>query len=198
MEIYLIRHTEAAVEKGICYGQCDVPLPGSSIESFEQIVRNLKINKPLVYSSPAKRCYHLAMHLKSCDQSINTIIVDPRLQEINFGEWEMKPWTELDQTVLNEWMNDFVSYQIPDGESFIQLHKRVSEFIMDLMNQNHNKPIVIITHAGVIRSFLCQVLGHPLNNAFRITVDFGSVSKITFSGENNCYSTVDFLNRSLV
>jgi alpha-ribazole phosphatase len=41
-----------------------------------------------------------------------------------------------------------------------------------------SKPVIIVAHAGVIRSFLCKISDLPLKDAFQNKVDFGAVIKI--------------------
>ncbi|UKJ06290.1 alpha-ribazole phosphatase [Solitalea lacus] len=187
MDIYLIRHTEVNIAKGICYGQSDLDVLQDSVQqTSEQLSLLLPQNKTL-YSSPLKRCKTLASHLT------NQVLFDDRLMEMNFGDWELQDWNNINQAELNPWMEDFVNIQVPNGESFVQLHGRTVDFINELIN-NQEKQIVIITHAGVIRSWLCEVLGIPLKNAFKLAIDYGSVSKLSF---NYNHWSVQFINNKL-
>ncbi len=86
MKITLIRHTSVNVEPGICYGQSDVPLDESFSHTAEFIKHKLQVEKyDAIYCSPLSRCVKLA---KYC--GYETPILDKRLLEINFGDWEMK------------------------------------------------------------------------------------------------------------
>ncbi|AIG30233.1 alpha-ribazole phosphatase [Flavobacterium psychrophilum] len=172
MEIYLVRHTETVCEKGICYGQADVQIKPNYLSIFESI-KNQIPKGAIVYSSSLKRCTILANYISS--ENYKT---DSRLMEMNFGDWELKKWNDISLETMNPWMQDFVNVSVPNGESFIQLHKRVVSFLNDLKQSNSSNPVVIITHAGVIRSVLCQIYNLPLQDAFQYKVDFGEVKKI--------------------
>ena len=171
MEVYLVRHTETVCEKGICYGQSDVGLKEPFLEQFELIKSQIP-SDAVVFSSPLSRCTELANYLSQ------SVTIDSRLVEMNFGDWEMKKWDAIPEPDFTPWMTDFVNVTVPSGESFIALHDRVTNFLTTLASENNSKKIVIITHAGVIRSILCTNSGLSLKDAFNNKVNFGAVIKI--------------------
>jgi len=91
-------------------------------------------------------------------------------------------------------MADFVNYQVPGGESFVQMHHRCTQFWYELSDISADR-IIIITHAGVIRSLLAHVLGIPLDKVFQLEIDYGSITKITVAKQHGCYQTVHYINR---
>ena len=175
MEVYLIRHTTPLIEKGICYGQSDIALAESFRSEASQLLQQIPEEIDAVYSSSSSRCYKLARLVKS-DQ----LIIDNRLLELNFGDWEMKNWDEINKEDLDKWMKDFVNVRVSNGENFIDLSNRVNNFIDDLTLRNYKK-VVIVSHAGVIRSFMSKVYEKPLEKAFEIKVEYSSIIKITIN-----------------
>ncbi|MBF4518822.1 alpha-ribazole phosphatase [Flavobacterium sp. ANB] len=176
MEIYLVRHTETICEKGICYGQSDVGLA----EPFESVFENILSQLPteaIIFSSPLKRCAILAKHIQKHIKAIS-YQEDNRLMEMNFGDWELKNWNEILPEQLNPWMEDFVNIPATNGESFIELHNRVNDFLSLQISKEITTPIIIVAHAGIIRSILCHQTSLPLKDAFQNKVDFGQVIKI--------------------
>lgn len=176
MEIYLVRHTETVCEKGVCYGQSDIGLA----EPFEAIFKNILSQLPqeaIIFSSPLQRCVILAEYIQN---NIRTIAFkkEDRLMEMNFGDWEMKNWNDIPPQQLNPWMEDFVNIAASNGESFVELHERVGSFLAEIPKEI-NTPIIIVAHAGIIRSILCHHTFLPLKDAFNNKVDFGDVIKIT-------------------
>ena len=171
MEVYLVRHTETVCEKGICYGQSDVQILEPYLELFESIKNQIPTDA-VVYSSPLFRCTELAKYLS------NKIITDTRLMEMNFGDWEMKNWDVIPPDDFAPWMNDFVNVAVPNGESFVELYNRVNDFLEKELQNHTSKPIVIVAHAGVIRSILCKISNLPLKEAFNNKVGFGDVIKV--------------------
>ncbi|TDW47362.1 alpha-ribazole phosphatase [Flavobacterium sp. 270] len=176
MEIYLVRHTETVCEKGICYGQSDLAIAEPFDEIFENIVKQLP-SEALIFSSPLQRCVILAKYIQS---KIKTVSYqeDPRLMEMNFGDWEMKKWNDIPREEIDPWMEDFVSIGVPNGESFVELHERTGQFLSEQISKKTDQPIIIVCHAGVVRSFLCHQTSLPLKHAFQNKVDFGQVIKI--------------------
>ncbi len=51
--------------------------------------------------------------------------------------------------------------------------------IKKILKEQRKRPAIIITHAGVIRCFLCQKQNIPLKDAFSLQVNYGSVFKIS-------------------
>lgn len=174
MEIYLIRHTTPQIEKGICYGQSDIPLADSFDEELEEILNKGPFLKDeiAVYSSPLQRCKILAESL--CNSSIS---YNQDLVELNFGDWELQSWDAINKTELNAWMKDFVNVSCPNGESFTDLHKRVVAFYQSLILSEHDK-VTIVTHAGVIRALLAFHNDTLLVDSFKMKIEYGEVIKI--------------------
>lgn len=86
MEIYLIRHTTPKIAKEICYGQSDIALASTFREEAKGVLQELPKSVHKVYSSPLKRCLQLAALIPH--QSLDQV---PQLQEMNFGDWELRP-----------------------------------------------------------------------------------------------------------
>jgi alpha-ribazole phosphatase len=194
MEVYLIRHTKPNIEKGICYGQSDVPLSESFKKEAEILMKHLPAKFNVIYSSPLARCDKLATYIANSHQLMaNSLKTDERLVEMNFGDWELKNWDAIDQSQLNSWMQDFVSVKVPNGENFEELYSRVSSFVDELLKGQHEK-VAIVTHAGVIRSVVSKILEVPLKNVFKLPVDYSSVTKLNISGDG-CYCNIEFLNK---
>ena len=172
MEIYLIRHTTPCLGHDICYGQSDIALADSFPEEWQTLRSKLPEHFDAIYSSPLKRCQLLAERLNG-----TKIQYDERLLELNFGEWEMKGWNEINQDGLKVWMDNFVEQKTPGGESFRALWVRVTAFLKDLEKTSFDT-IALVTHAGVIRTIIAHILGMPLQNAFQLKLDCGGVSLI--------------------
>ncbi|MCU0468116.1 MAG: alpha-ribazole phosphatase [Arcicella sp.] len=188
MEIFLVRHTSVNVPKGICYGKSDVGLSERASAEIKNTVERLSnhcdIKTAKVWSSPATRCLQLA-------ESINAQFdIDERLWEMNFGDWEMKAWDDIKRKESETWMMDFVNVRTPNGESFKELSARANEFLDEVIDQSHRQ-VVLVNHAATIRTLICRALDLDLKNAFRMEIDYGSISKITYK---NGFWSVRFIN----
>jgi len=93
-------------------------------------------------------------------------------------------------------MADFVNVPTPNGETFRAVFDRVSAFwheqILPLANQPHGKPVFVVSHGGVIRALLCLFLDLSLQNAYRINLNYGSVTKLTLTESSY---TIQYINR---
>ncbi|GAA4272381.1 alpha-ribazole phosphatase [Aquimarina gracilis] len=188
MEIYLVRHTTPNIEKGICYGQSDLGVTStfpSEVKEIHQQIPLQEVSK--VYSSPLQRCKLLA---KTFSEKIT---FDDRLKELNFGDWELRPWDEIHSKVLDPWMNDFVNVQVPNGESYIMLQKRALEFFFSLDHASNEKNI-IVSHAGIIRSIVSHIQNIDLKNSFTIKLEYGHV--ITIKTTKDQFTITTGLNLS--
>jgi alpha-ribazole phosphatase len=187
MDIYLIRHTETDTPKGWCYGQTDVGLAQSFPDEVRLLQRKLPELQPdcLIFSSPLSRC------LKLAEQFASDIMVDPRLQELDFGDWENRSFATLDAQLLKDWSENFVHLAPPDGECFRELVERVRTFWNELVAQSAQQAVVF-THAGVIRACLAIVLELPLAKAFHFKVDPGSLHKLEHA---HAFTYIHFLNQ---
>lgn len=201
-EIYLIRHTTPAVAKGICYGQTDLDITESFKEEAAIIRRHLPERVVAVHSSPLQRCHRLASHLFPA----HPIVLHHELMEIHCGQWEMKGWDELPKEEVDPWMKDFVQIRIPGGESYLDLHQRVTRCYeairggqvpedgqSDAVGQSQDKdpsnltgqapeqagPLAIVAHGGVIRSILSYITDTPLIDSFKVfSLHYGCVIRL--------------------
>ena len=189
-EIYLIRHTTPAVAKGICYGQTDLDITESFNEEAAIIRQHLPQGITAVHSSPLQRCHRLASHLFPA----HPIVLHRDLMEIHCGQWEMKGWDDLPKEEVDPWMKDFVQIRIPGGESYLDLHQRVTHCFeairagrMPVGSQSGvvgqmpvgGGPLAIVAHGGVIRSILSYITGTPLINSFKVfSLHYGCVIRL--------------------
>lgn len=164
----MIRHTTPVLEPGLIYGRKELLLHDTFPDELAVVMRQLPEHFEVVYSSPAFRCVELAKEISP------DFIIDTRLQELDFGEWEGKTWDTVDQVALQCWMDDYVTVCVPGGESMVQMRDRVMEFWNELLTQAHTR-VCIVTHAGVIRLLLASVRNIALTDIFDIKVHYGEV-----------------------
>ena len=173
-EIYLIRHTTPAVEKGTCYGQADLDVTESFFDEAALIRAYLPAHIQTVYASPLQRCSKLAQHLFPA----HNISFHDELKEIHCGEWELQKWDDLPQDIVMPWMNDFVNVRIPGGESYLDLYERTTKMFERIAARKENAAIV--SHGGVLRSILSHLTNTALIDSFNIfKLQYGCVVKLS-------------------
>ncbi len=172
--LYLIRHTSVSVPKNTCYGQTDVPLATTfegELEAVRQQLEGLKYDR--VFSSPLSRCVKLARRFVGEKE----LILDKRLMEMNFGDWEMKNWDDIHYSDQGkEWFGQYTTARCPNGESFADMTARVREFYEEIKKRSRaGEKVAIFTHAGVIRSFMTILEGVSPEETFERSVSYGQL-----------------------
>lgn len=188
MKVFLIRHTAVAVPEGICYGATDVPLADQYKDNIAAVKAALPARFDAVYSSPLRRCWTLAGEL---GPDMN---VDERLTEYNFGRWEMRAWDSLKGPQAAAWFADFVRQPAPGGDSYEAMARKVADFWEGelLPRRTEAGRVAVVTHAGVIRALLANLLDLSLKNAFNLTIGFGSLSLVTC---HQRHYQIEYINR---
>ena len=159
MTLWLVRHALPLIKPGICYGQLDMPADLQATQTCAKELVNVLPKGITVVTSPLQRCELLAHVLLGLQPDL-PLKMDPKLQEMNFGLWEGRPWANIDQTELAAWTDDFANYRAGGtGESVDQFMTRVGEAFNEL---DPTKDTLWVTHAGVIRAatLLAQGIRH--------------------------------------
>ncbi|GLS89641.1 alpha-ribazole phosphatase [Psychromonas marina] len=220
LNIYLIRHTKPLIATGTCYGQLDCPVSDDYEQQLAKISGCFKDKKiTAIYSSPLQRCSLLAedlakVHLNkgatllqsnhaqaSYVQSTHkqSVIYDKRFKEINFGDWEGEKWNDIARIKIDEWNENRLYFEFPNGETPAHFHDRVLQAWSELITTNFltQNPIniLLVAHSGVICSTLSRYLELSLENVTELTVDYASISQITL--KNNKLKQV-FVNQKSI
>lgn len=114
------------------------------------------------------------------------------LDEQNVGEWEGRSYLEIKKSepdIYTDWCKDPIRNRPPGGESIEDLVKRVRISIEEIINSCKGKRIILVSHAGVIRSAVINALGMPIDNFYRVNIPTGSASKIDYS---NNFATLQY------
>ena len=149
MRLCLIRHFAPAVAPGICYGQTDLALQESAqdlaqrLAALRQKLLGMVAAETPVFSSPLRRCTTVAAALSP------DFMQDTRLRELNFGDWEMQPWTAIGPSALDAWAADPAGFRPPGGETGYELQRRALDWLREI-SATHDRAIAV-THGGVMR-----------------------------------------------
>jgi broad specificity phosphatase PhoE len=131
-----------------------------------------------VYCSDLIRCLETARAIVAgCSLEPRAL---PELREVSLGEWEGRRFDDIrtaDPQGFHMRGLQIADHRPPGGESFGDLQRRVWPVFTKLA-AGSSPPILVVTHAGVIRVLLCRLLGLPLDNLFRIGLTYGSLSII--------------------
>ncbi len=187
-KIYLIRHGKINVGNEKRYiGITDIPLNEEGTLQVLKLKRFFeKIDIEKVYLSPLKRCVETA-HIILEGRNIDKIIVN-ELMEINMGEWEGKTFSFIKSSLPEQFKSrgeDIGGFVPTGGESFKNLEKRVIPVFKSIINSTSGN-IIIISHAGVNRVILKNILSISMQDIFKINQPYGCINELSFSnGEWN-------------
>lgn len=167
MIIYIVRHGETNGNlRGILQGWTDEPLNEKGRQLARVTAKALSdVKFDVVISSPLSRAYETAQIMLAENQFEKPdILIENRIKEINFGEWECLGITKDNFEIPSENFNDFYDnpflfQNAPGGESIQQVCDRTGEFYRELViNAAYNdKTILLTTHGFALRAMLQQV-----------------------------------------
>ena len=184
--IDLLRHGDVADGTKLL-GYCDEPLSKLGWQQLHAVVDEIVDKKTPPWSniitSPLQRCHAFAEAL--VEKFHLPLSVEPRFQEIGFGQWDGRLLAELYQgeaanRMMRFWQNPS-SNPAPEGEAYQVFEQRVVtawEQLLTRHNDHRDTHYLLVTHGGVIRAILRHVLHFPVENFFRIDVPYASLSRI--------------------
>lgn len=151
MKLWLIRHAAVALPAGLCYGSSDAPaLPQATQQAADALALALPRHVPL-WVSGLVRAQQLVAALQQRRPDLGAARVDTRLNEMDFGRWEMQAWDAIPRAAFDDWMADFAQHRFGGAESTQSVILRVAAVLVEL----HAAGIAEaawVTHAGVIRA----------------------------------------------
>ncbi|MDR3605498.1 MAG: alpha-ribazole phosphatase [Syntrophaceae bacterium] len=194
-KIYLLRHGEIDQSyRGRFVGQTDLPLTDTGefqARFWEHELCGEQFGA--IYCSDLVRSQNTAKIIAAL-RGIS-IEVTPELREINLGEWDGLPVSDIKSHFPDEWRmrgENLASYRPPGGESFSDLASRVVPVFGSIV-KNAEGNLLIVAHAGVNRVILCHALGMPLANLFNICQDYGCMNILELSGDSFRLKTMNIL-----
>jgi len=125
----LVRHGQTAWNlEGRYQGQSDIPLNAAGLEQARELARTLQnVRFDAVYSSDLVRALETANTIIALHDHLQ-VHVDPRLREINQGEWEGVQIEEIRTQYAHLWQArqvDPVNLRPPGGETVGEVFQRM-------------------------------------------------------------------------
>lgn len=183
--LYLLRHGAIATP-GILAGKTNVALSTLGREQLMQATTPLK-NIERCISSPLIRCQEWAKLY--CQQQALPLEIDSKIQEMDFGDWDGRPYQELWEinthsasiTIGDFWQNPW-QHQPPNGESMDNFVCRVDDWWQGFCAQSNLVDTLVFSHAGVIKHLLARILQLPIPGTAHmasIEIPYGCIIKIS-------------------
>jgi broad specificity phosphatase PhoE len=177
--LLLVRHGEVEEgARGRIYGRLDPALSPAGRAQAEAAARCVTAERPVaIYTSPSVRARDTALPIASALGL--TPVTDPRIREIEFGEFEGLTFAEAerrDPVTWREWMERPGEVRFPGGECWDEIRARAVDAAESIAAAHPRAPVAIVTHGGVVRALLSEALALPASRTFRMEVGFGSLT----------------------
>lgn len=154
-------------------GQTDIALSEAGREQALQLAARLAKEKfSAVYSSDLARAYETAA-LLARPHGLE-VKVCPGIKEISFGDWEGMTYDSINgrwEKEINLFFSRPADVEIPAGESFETLQRRVVRSLKELVAAHPEETILVVSHGAAIRTAICAALDIPLNQVWNIRQD---------------------------
>ncbi len=185
MRFILVRHGESEWNRtGRYQGQEDAPLSELGLQQAEALANRLKREKiDIIYASPLQRARRTAEAIAR-HHPIVPFELEPALFEIHHGVWQGLLASEVRERypdMLEEWRCFPTRCQMPGGESFSNILKRVLNFKEHIARQHPNGTILISTHDVVVKILIADALGMHMDRINRIWVTNASISVVEYT-----------------
>ncbi|CCW30541.1 adenosylcobalamin/alpha-ribazole phosphatase [Xenorhabdus nematophila] len=168
MRFFLVRHgqTQANIDDVFC-GKTDLPLTQTGINQALYVSEALK-NIPFqsIHCSERKRTRQTAQIISpSSILSLPKIISDYRLNELDFGAWELCHHADIakdDPQAWSQWLGDWQNGCPTGGEPFKNFEERVGKYAEELHSAITEANHLIVAHQGVLGLLLAKLLKLPI------------------------------------
>lgn len=158
--IFLVRHgaTDWNIHKR-AQGQADVPLTDKGrLQALDAAKQLATFDIGAVYSSDLERAFDTAQaiaHAHGVD-----VVKDPRLREIDQGDWTGLPVAEIERRWPELWGAARHYNARPGGESPQQVRARGLAAIRDAVADHPDDNLVAVSHGGTIRWICAEACGY--------------------------------------
>lgn len=186
-QVILVRHGETGWNREEVFrGRIDVELSQRGREQARLLSEALRAG-PIegVYSSPLCRAAETARPL--ADALGLDVVVDERLIDMSFGEWEGRPRAEVeraDAARYRTWLAEPQMFCAPGGESLAAVVARAWPTLGEIAARHRDGCGVVVSHRVVCKLLLCAALGAGEAAFWRVRLDTASISRLHTSGDH--------------
>ncbi len=187
MTLTLVRHAEVEEKYIGCYnGHHDIGLSPKGYADAKALANHFSAS-----DFDAIFCSSLIRAKETLKQFIisDDIIFTDKLKEKSWGKHEGMSFDEIiaqekiQYLDFEQWLNSL------DGESVQDYTLRVKKFLFEYLPSLKKENILLVTHSGVIKTFISSVKDISLQNAFSISVPYASY--VVYNSETNKLKVYD-------
>lgn len=171
VRLFLIRHgqTDWNVE-GRWQGQADVPLNLNGLEQAEIMAQSaVRHSIATIYTSDLLRARQTAEALA---RHVGVpVIVEPRLREIDQGEWQGMLATDIETRYAQRFKDrreDPLGVSPPGGETVHQVRERVVAAVENIRTAHPEQSVALVSHGFAIAVIRTHYSGKPFTQVWQL------------------------------
>jgi broad specificity phosphatase PhoE len=167
----LVRHGQTKWNlEGRYQGQSDTPLNENGRIQARLLAQKLRdFSFEALYTSDLQRTRETAAIIgKALDVPVT---LEPRLREINQGEWEGQLVEDIRERYAKLWQQrtiDPAGLRPPGGETVAEVAARVYAALDDIARQHPGVSVIIVSHGISIATAICRVRAIPVGQAYTV------------------------------
>ncbi len=170
--LWLVRHGQTDWNlEGRYQGQSDVPLNATGLSQAAAFAASLDGQQfEALYSSDLARAYQTAEVIAA--KTGLPVQTDPRLREINQGQWQGRTLVEIKAIFNNESAQakritiDPVTARAPEGESVWEVSQRMALAADDIARIHPGGRVLVVSHGLALATLYCQAEDIPLAEVY--------------------------------
>jgi len=174
--ISFVRHGETALNRdGRLQGRVDLELSDRGHEQAARVATRFPPGSVgVILTSPLLRARQTAAAI--AERSGAAVEVDDRLIELDYGEWDGKPLSEMRTPRGELWFAD-PTFAPPGGESLVDVTRRVARFCEERLSVD-GEHIVAVSHVSPIKAAVAWSLGVDERPTLRMHLGLASITTI--------------------
>ena len=161
MNLIFMRHGEATDNVKELISDKEIywsVLTDEGIKTVKESVDLLPDNIDAMYVSPLPRTIQTAHYVFKKYPHVN-VYIDNRIREIFYGKYShQKNNSDLDETRKKQIAGDYFIRFGEYGDNKFDIEKRLTEFLLDVCNNNDEYSTVLIVSHGSITSYMKRIL----------------------------------------
>ncbi len=172
--ILFVRHGETEANKQrLALGRADPSLTEDGTAQAEALARRLQSEDiAIVRASPLLRARATAAPIAAALGA--EVVIDDRLIELDYGEWDTTSFKDLPPADLVRWRSDPL-FAPPGGESLRAVTLRIADFCTELLA---GPKAIAVSHVSPIKAAVSWALGASEELGWRMFLDLASITRI--------------------
>jgi broad specificity phosphatase PhoE len=185
--IYLIRHCHPDYRLEKEFGDKEMPLSSFGQEQRKYLTERLaKLKIDFIYTSELKRARETAGPISDIIKS--EIIIDSRLNEIEWWDWHRIPYFHVTEEKRPELLDGYKKLD----KQLDKMQAKARILLNDVFRHHRGKTVALFTHGNFIKSLLTSILNADVLGFLSQEIFQSSLSKIVIDKDG--YVRINFIN----